>query len=664
MFFLLLWVLLWGLGGWFLVEALFPLPRYQRAFSALALGLTLQVWLANLFAHFLDVPAAFWAGAFALFIVGNLFLRFSSAGRHLEWRSWWVPEQWLAFFVLAWTFFGIERGLNIFDDPQNLPTLSLMAGGDIPPHFPYDPTLRYGYHYFLILFAAQLMRLADLFPWTALDLARALSLSLVLMLVYLWVRRFTRSRVAGVLGSAFFAFASGTRWLFLLFPPSFVESISQHITLIGSSMQTAPTLAQALLSAWRIEGHGPLPFPFAYLSGLNSALVMSHGGIGGTAVLIPLLLLLLYRHVAGWRQVPFLAALFAAWALTSEYPLLLFFPGLFLALLLFLRLRHARKIPPSFWLWVGALLLAMPFVAFQGGVLTEIGREFWMRLWLSAAERTSFHTFAFYFTFPTAVSGHLGFLSLFQPAQFFTFLLEFGPMLLALPLLFVWGLKMSRAGRWIEAVLGCSFLLLGILPLFVKYSGTAGPSANARLLVGWSLPLSLYTFPLVWIWGRDRSEWVRSTLILLGMLTAFGGAVLFGVELIAMQQPRLPEYLQELDVKVAKEYWDRLPKDAVIFDPVPPRAPTIFARPTNAYVDWRPKPEWAALVAEPDPYRLRLAGFSYVYFDITYWESLSPSWQAALEQSCVKKVGEWRGYRSPKDFRKDFRRLLDIRACQ
>ncbi|MFO3795797.1 MAG: hypothetical protein ACK8QZ_00725 [Anaerolineales bacterium] len=660
---LLLWVLLWGLGGWLIIEALFPLPRFQRAFSALALGLTLQVWLANLFAHFLAPLAAFWAGAISLFLLG-MGLHLSSGFRRLEWRSWWMPKQWLAFFLLGWVFFGIERGLNIFDDPQNLPTLSLMAAGDIPPHFPYDPALRYGYHYFLILLAAQFMRLADLFPWTALDLARALSLSLGIMLVYLWVRRFTHSRMAGILGSIFFAFASGTRWLLLLFPPSLVKAISRHITLIGSAAQTAPDLARALLSAWRIEGDGPLPFPFAYLNGLNTAFIMSHGGIGGTSILVPLLFLLLHRRATGRPQALILAALFAAWALTTEYPLLLFVPGLLLAGFLFSGLRHGRKVPSSFWLWVWVVFLAIPFIALQGGVLTEIGRDLWTRLLRGATERTSFHTFNFSLTLPTAVSGHLGFLPLFQAIPLLVFLFEFGPMLLALPLLLIWGIKMGRIGRWVEAVFAASFLLLGTIPLFVKYSGTAGPSANARLLAGWTLPLSLYAFPLVWIWGRGRSEQWRNLLILLGMLTVFGGAVLFGIELIATQRPRLPEYLRELDARVAKAYWNRLPQDAVIFDPLPPRAPTIFARPTNAFVDWRPKPEWAVWVSEPDPYRLRQAGFTHLYFDMAYWESLSPQWQAALEQSCVKKVGEWSGYRSPTDFRKDFRRLLDIRACQ
>lgn len=663
MFWLFLWFLLCGLSGWLIVESLFPLPRYQRAFTSLALGLTLQVWLANLLAHVLTVPLASWMSALSLFLLG-IGLQARSGFRHLDWRSWWVPGQWLAFLLLGWAFFGIERGLNIFDDPQNLPTLSLMGAGDIPPHFPYDPALRYGYHYFLILLAAEFMRLADLFPWTALDLARALSLTLVLILVYLWVRRFTRSQMAGVLGSVFFAFVSGTRWLLFVFPPSWVESISRHITLIGSSAQTAPTLAQALISPWRIEGDGPLPFPFAYLSGLNSTLIMSHGGIGGSSTLIFLLFLLLYRRLTGWRQVLIFAALFAAWALTTEYPLLLFGPALLVALAFFFRFRHTRKIPPSFWMWVYVLLLAAPFILLQGGVLAELARGFWESFWHSEARRTSFHTFNFYLTLPTAVSGHLGFLSLFQPAQLLAFLLEVGPVLLALPLVLIWGLKMLRSERWLEAVYGFAFPILGIIPLFVKYSGTAGPSANARLLVGLTAPISFYAFPLFWVWGRRRSEQVRIGLSLLALLSMFGGLVLFGVELIAAQQPRLPEYLQELDAKVAKAYWDRLPKDAVIFDPVPPRAPTIFARPTNAFMDWRPKPEWGAWLAEPDPYRLRQAGFTHVYFDIAYWESLSPQWRAALEQSCVKKLQEWSGYRSPKDFRKDFRRLLDISACR
>ncbi len=659
---LFFWVALWLFGGWLIASEVFKLPRSQRALTGLALGLCLQAWFANGLAQFLPVVSAFWIAAFLILLLG-LVLAMPFRPRCWDWGSWWVPGQWLTFLLLGWVFFGIERGLNIFDDAQNLPTLSLIAAGDIPPHFPYDPALRYGYHYFLILWAAQFMRLANLFPWTALDLARALSLSLVVVLMYLWIWRMTRSRLAGGLGAVFFAFASGTRWLLLIFPPSWVEAISQQITLIGSAAQTAPTLSQALISGWRIEGPGPLPFPFAYLSGLNSALVMAHGGIGGTQMLILLLFLLLYRQASDWRHFGILTMLFAAWALTTEYQVLLLPLNLALALLLFFALHRKRRIPASFWPWVWMVLVAVPLIALQGGVLTELARGIWEWLWIPAAMRTSFHTFNFSFTLPSVVSGHLGFLSLFQPAQLLAFLLEMGPLLLAFPLVIAWGLKMIRSGLWWEAAL-IAGLLSGIIPFFVKYSGTAGPSANARLLAGWTIPLSLYAFPLVWIWAQRRPATIRLGVSLLGMMTVLGGVVLFGIELIAMQKPRLPEYLQELDVRVAKQYWDRLPASAVIFDPLPPRAPTIFARPTNAYVDWRPKAEWGDWVTDPDPYRLQAVGFDYLYFDKPYWESLTPSQQAALQQSCVKLIGEWSGYRSEKDFRKDFRRLLDIRECK
>lgn len=659
---ILLWFSLWIFGGWLIVSEGFTLPRRQRALTGVALGLVLETWLANLLAHFLPVTWAFWAAAILTLLIGLTFA-WPRSPRTWDWRSWLVPGQWLALLLLWWIFTGIERGLNIFDDYQNVPTTSLLAAGDLPPHFPFDPSLRFGYHYFLLLMGAQVMRLGEVFPWNALDLMRAFVLALVILLTYLWVRRLTRSRLAGTLGAAFYALASGTRWMLLLLPPVLTQAISAHITLIGSSAQTAPDLAQALLSPWRIEGAGPLPFPFAYLSGLNGALIMAHGGTGGSAELILLLFLLLYRRWQRPKHTFLFAALFAAWALTTEYPLLLFPLNLLLALAFWLWLHRSRHIPASLWRWIGALALAAPFIAFQGGVLTELVRGAILRLTTPLPTQTAFHTFNFSFSLPSVVSGHLGFLSLLQPAQLLAFFLELGPILLALPLVLAWGGKMIRRQQWWEAALICG-MLAGSLAFFVKYSGSAGPSANARLLAGLTTPLSLYAFPLAWTWARRRSEGWRVTLALLAVLTTFAGTVLLGIELIAAQKPVFPVFIQEMDARMAKRYWNRLPPDAVIFDPLPPRAPTIFARPTNAYIEWRLKPEWEALATNPDPSALRAAGFDYLYFGIEYWESLSPQAQAALMQPCVKKVDEVSGYRSPTDFRKDFRRLLDIRECR
>ena len=60
---------------------------------------------------------------------------------------------------------------------------------------------------------------------------------------------------------------------------------------------------------------------------------------------------------------------------------------------------------------------------------------------------------------------------------------------------------------------------------------------------------------------------------------------------------------------------------------------------------------------------LRAAGYSYIYYSIAYWEQLAKQYQDALSSSCVKVVDRANGIRSEKDYRKDYRILLDIRDC-
>src|SRR5690606_13353392 len=115
--------------------------------------------------------------------------------------------------LLIGVFYFIGRGLAIFDDFAHLPTVSMMAAGDLPPHFPLDPAVRYDYHYFLLLVAAQITRIAGFLPWKTLNLARALSFSMDLMLSYVWRACLAHNRLAGLLGAFVAAFASGTRWM-------------------------------------------------------------------------------------------------------------------------------------------------------------------------------------------------------------------------------------------------------------------------------------------------------------------------------------------------------------------------------------------------------------------------------------------------------------------
>lgn len=654
----LLWAAAWMVGGHLIAHQVFRLRR-ERFIVGMTLGLVLQLWFSNWMAYLLPVPYSFWAGAGIVLIFG-LVVAWPKALRQ-DWRGIFtisIPQA-LVLVFLFYVFFSIGRGLDIFDDFQNLPTTSIMAAGDIPPHFPFDPALRFGYHYLLLLFSAQLMRLGDLFPWTAMDSARALPLALLLMLAYLWTRRMTRSRIAGYLGAFFIAFSGGARWLLLLLPASFTQKISEHIVLMGSGIPTAPDLATALISPWVIEGGGPIQFPFAYANGINPPATMAHGGIGVLGILILLLLIMLFRRLRDLPSGFILAALFASYALTGEYTFLIVYPSMGLVLLIYWIRARRLHIPPAFLPTLGVGSASLVFALFQGGVLTEIARG----VFAPASDGESFHTFNFAISAPSLVSGHLGFMSLLNPYQLIAGLFETGPVLLVLPFLFVWGLKMVRARQWWEAGVAAS-AALSIFSLFVKYTGTAGASANTRLLATLILPPTLYAVPLIWVWLRKRGERIKMTALSLGIISAFSGLVFFGIQLIAMQKAILPLFINEMDVRMENRYWNQLPREVMVFDPDPRRVVTVFGRSTDSMTSWTPKPEWTALMENPDPYKLNAAGFDYVYFGIDYWESMSPEIQQKLQDTCVQVMDEVQGIRAPDDYRKDFRRLLDISACK
>ena len=491
------------------------------------------------------------------------------------------------------------------------------------------------------------------------DIARAVPLALLLMLTYLWTRRITRSQLAGFLGAVFIAFSGGARWLLLLLPPEFVGSISQHTSLMGSGIPTAPDLATALTSIWKIEGDGPIKFPFAYANGINTPATMSHGGIGVLGILVFLLLIILARRLQNYKTGFILAAVFASYALTGEYTFLIVYPSIGLALLIHWiqtrRLSFPRSLLPA--LIVGAVSLV--FVLFQGGVFTEAFRGIFAR----SADQESFHTFTFALSAPSLISAHLGILDFLNPYQLIVAIFETGPVIFVLPLLFIWGLKMVRAQQWWEAGVAAS-TLLSIFSLFIKYTGTAGESANTRLLATLTIPPTLYAVPLVWTWLKRRSEQMKIAASSIGFISIFGGLIFFGIQLVAMQKPTLPLFITELDAQMEKRHWNQLAPNAMVFDPNPLRVVTIFGRATDAMTSWSPKPEWAALADNPDPRALHTAGYDYVYFGIEYWDKLSKDNQSGLQDVCVKVVDEVQGIRSPDDYRKDFRRLLNITGCK
>ncbi len=656
---LLPWAALWLLGGIWLARAAFRLRSNEQVLVGVALGWLVQNWLANLLGPSLPLPVAFWLAAAFVFVTGL------GLGLRMGWKNLLrlpiFPGQLLVLVGITYVYYSLSRGMAIFDDFQHLATISNIAAGDFPPHFVLDPNVLFGYHHFLQLFAAQLMRIGGLAPWIVVDAARALSVGLAVMLAAVWARRVTQSALAGFLAAMLVAFGSGTRWLLLLFPARMVAWLGQSVHLIGSGAGSGVSLGEALTQAWAVEGAGPIPFPFAFANGIFPAGIVAGHTANGLAVFVNIFLLLLTfnRWRSGWGAV-LSAILLSIYGLLGEAELATAALGWGIILLAYLLLQLRRggrlRIQPALLAWLCVMGAGGLIGLLQGGAWTDILFKTLARLNGQPAE-ASYQTIGFALAWPPAiVSSHLGPLSLLDPAGLIVALLELGPVLLALPLLIAWGIKAFRQCRWYESALAAT-AVFALFFVFVQFTGSTGVRNTPRLYVFMPI-LAAVAVPLGWLWVQDRSANLKLAAAGLALVTVLGGLVMFGVQLVAIQRPVYSYFITSLDAQMARAHWNRLAPGTLVFDPTPYRAPTLFGRLTNSSYTWyAAKPEWEALVQAPDPYHLRAAGFSYAYLDNRYWDDLAVQYQPALSQGCVKVLDE------VSDKQGNFRRLIDLRGC-
>ncbi len=527
----------------------------------------------------------------------------------------------------------------------------MMAAGDLPPHFALDPKVSYGYHYFLMLFAAQWMRLGGMYPWNALDLVRGLSFGLMIGLTYLWVARLTFSKVGGLLGAMMAAFGMGTRWILLLLPESIITWLGQGMELIGSGRLTGETLFQAVNRTWGIEGAGPIGYPFAFANGIVTPGVMNHGPNGSIGVVISLLLLILFNRWRGWRGAAITTILLAASLLVSETGMVLLAGGMGIIFVAEIIRCKGFVIPRTLWIWLGVLAAGCLIGFFQGGALQNIAAG------VLDPEVASYQTVGFRLIWPPEiVSAHLGVLSLIKPGQLLVALLEIGPSLLIFPLLVAFGWKAWRASRWYEAALVVS-AIISLLMIIVEFAGSTGVRNTSRLYL-FSGSCLFFFVPLVWMYVSRRSDSWKALATGIAGIIMLGGIVLTGIQIPAIQQPVYSYFIADMDVQMERDYWNKLEPDALVFDPIVSRSATIFARGSNSGLTWyKSKPEWEKIAASPDPYTLISGGYSYAYFDQKSWDEIPASVQKKFDDPCVRIVKEI------EDWRHDFRKLIDISAC-
>lgn len=654
-----LMVAVWWVGGWLVCTHLFRLKSRERLLAGLATGMLLFIVLSNLLARVLPLPAAFWGGALLVPAFGVLAAWRSPRRPWLRLEDLQALPQVLIFAGLLALFIGINRGLAIFDDYFNLPLVSMMAAGDVPPHFNLDVQNWLAYHYGLHLFAASLVRVGGLFPWSAFDLSKAVTLALAPLLAWLWFRRLTRNPWVSLAGAGLILLGGGARWMLLLFPQERLVGWGSGLHMLGSGSASGANLYAALSGPWRIEGAGPFPFPFAFANGIFPPLILALASVGALPQVTLVLLLLLARR----RWSPFsgivYGLLLSSLALTAENLFVIFCLGLLLAAAASgLRRRSLAGVLGWAWVLVPAGLLALA----AGGVITEIARGVLDRF-RGIPVTESYGVSGFSFLWPPALlSAHLGALSLVRPSQVLIALAEVGPVVLLAPWVIRWSWRQARRGWWVVSALGLGAGLSFGLSLFAQY----GMERDISRLTGSALFIWLLIgFPLAWLAVQKYASMQKSVLALQTLLVAgygvvlLAGVVILSVQLIAISHPQLSYFIQENDAQFAKSDWNRLAPGAQVLDRVPYRAVTVFGRGGgNAYLTtYEPRPEWEKLVNEIDPRKAAQAGYAYIYIDRTWWNGLDPQIREAFQLSCVKKMAE------QKRDNGDFRWLLDIRTC-
>jgi hypothetical protein len=315
---------------------------------------------------------------------------------------------------------------------------------------------------------------------------------------------------------------------------------------------------------------------------------------------------------------------------------------------------RSTKLPRVLKLWWIVWVASGLIVAVQDGAWTDTLIGMLDRL-VGVAVPVSYQTIGFQIAVPTIVSNQLGVLSLFNVNQILVALVEIGPILLVLPLLVWWGWKAARAECWYEAALSIA-ALLSLLMIFVQFTGSTGVRNTSRLYF-FVLVCTVMAVPLIWLWVSHRTQVTKWIVGILGGITLFGGLVMLGVQLPSMKNQVFSYFIALPDARMEAAYWNKLEPDTLIFDPTPSRSVTIFGRYTDAGTSWNDLTStYLDLIAMPDVYKMRAAGFSYAYLDQNYWAKLTPDEQTAFIKPCVVLVHTETQYG-------DWRKLYDIRGC-
>jgi hypothetical protein len=293
----------------------------------------------------------------------------------------------------------------------------------------------------------------------------------------------------------------------------------------------------------------------------------------------------------------------------------------------------------------------------QGGYITVTVQSLLARLAGTAAASSYVYGFGVRLP-PAVVTGHLGNLSPLDVRQLAALLFELGPALLLMGLAARLAWRAARRSDALTAGMGFASFLALVFTLFVQY----GLDRQSSRFAGTALWLWLVLCaPLLWFFFRRAGQALRGLLGAGFGTLILGGVVIFTIQATSITQPRASYYLEIVDQAYMRAYWDRLPADAHVLDGNVSRAVTVFGRASAKALtqEHAALPEFDALTANPLPEKVLAAGFTHIYMNAGWWETLTPQAQSALQTECVKP-----GEKITAAGGKDFRQVLDVSVCR
>ncbi len=656
------WVItasIWMVGGWLIATHAFNLGKKERLVIGIGLGLICYLWLINLIGRWLLPDLAYLLPTFIVLIAGLLFA-WRSGKPLLDLNDFSIYPVLIGLLLLFGFSVLLERGLAIFDDYHHLPAISVMGAGSLPPRYFLNANFNFTYHYGFQLLGASLMRIGDLFAWSAYDVSKALVWAYSIILFGFVLHHYLQKNWHVLLACAALILMGGTRYLLMLFPQEILKGFDSNLGFAGVSQNMGVPFSQALFSSWIIGGGPPQPYIFGFINGIYGPHIMSHAGEWPTTLIIILLIWLLADKISSWKAVPVITILMAHLALTfeSSYGLMI---AAILLIALFIKIKKPEIQMRAFWYFVLGAVLSIPFSFLQGGTLFSIIQNVLLKananqpavIIHSAAESVfSLHT-------PTIFSAHFGDLNIFSPYQLIVALFEIGPILFFTPWITSWAIRKFRHGDWMPGIIIISTWLGFILSLFVSYNLSERDITRftKHAIIFWMMIFLILIFSN----GSELKKWGKYVAITCLIIMSVGGVVDGVTQSSALVSPVISDGIDGLDAKLSSELWGKLPQNDWIFDPSSRewRATALTGVFTVAGQYRDNTSEWTALSRNPSLQRFIKNNYRFLYVDENWWQNLTDDQRKSMADPCIKTIVS---VVQTEDYK--FRRLLDLEQCQ